>query len=104
MVSRTRPGNHVLRVGGHVQSANRADVSAGFRVDDVAHGDREVRGRQQRILPIRHRSSGMIRKAGDRHLVAIDRDDALHHTHRNVLAFERPAMLKGSNDARRAVG
>ena len=36
---------------------------------------------------------GVIREAGDRHLVALDRDDALDHTNRNALAFESAALL-----------
>ena len=53
-----------------------------------------MRGRQQRILPIRHRRRArVIREAGDRHLVAIDRDDALDDADGNALALERAALL-----------
>ena len=39
------------------------------------------------------RRAGVIRKAGNGHLVPINRDDALDHTNGNIFAFERAALL-----------
>ena len=87
-------GNHIRSVGDHLQPADRADLSAWFRVHDVAHGDRQMRSCEQCILPIRHRRrAGVIRKAGNGHFVPINCDDALDNTNGNILAFERAALL-----------
>ena len=53
-----------------------------------------MRGRQQRILPLAHRRRpGVVGEAGDRDVVAMNRDDAFDDADRRAALFERAALL-----------
>ena len=86
--------NHVRRVRLHVEMTDGADLPARARRHDLAHRERQMRRRDQRILPLRHRRRArMIREAGDHRAIALNRDDAFDDADGGGAAFERAALL-----------
>src|SRR5262249_45144978 len=72
----------------------RADLAPRLARPDLPHRERELRGGDERILPLVHRRRPrMVREARDDDVVFVDRDDALHDADRHGGFFQVAALL-----------
>ena len=74
--------------------ADRADLTARLARHHLAHGDRQLRGREQRVLPLRHRRrAGVVGEAGDGHVVLVNRHDPFDDADRDGRFLEVAALF-----------
>src|SRR5262245_54816097 len=82
-------GNDVRGAGRDREFAHRADLPAGISHRLVANGEDKLRGGDQSVAPLRHRSgSRVIGESLDSDMITINADDPLDHTDRNAGTVE----------------
>src|SRR5512138_616605 len=87
-------GDHVRRARLGLDAPDGADLPARYARHDPIHRFDELRGREQRVVPLIHRRrAGVVREAGDGDLPLVDADDALDYADVELLAVERTTLL-----------
>ena len=83
-----------MSIGKDLQLPHRPDLSSRLSRNRILYGFDQLRGRKQRIAPIRHGGRpGVIGESADLRLVFVNADDSFDYANGNLAFVERAALL-----------